>query len=260
MTTKSGAEGLDLHCIRSVHISEPYWQPVLIEQVIGRAVRTNSHIALPEKERNVDVFMYMATIASNMVQNIKNADVRTDVAKYNDGLGKKGKVVTSDEALYITSARKKVIADQVLQMIQDTAFDCTLTYGKNKIQQPNIVCLDYETRDRDDYLFTPSIEDTTDIVDIKQEYQVIDTYVKKIIAGKEYAISVQPAPNGKQYIYPVEILTRVRAPKPVGEIVSRNGKMVPALYKKKDAKSRKVKKTTKTAKKTTSNTKSKTKN
>ena len=252
MTTKSGAEGLDLHCIRSVHISEPYWQPVLIEQVIGRAVRTNSHIALPEKERNVDVFMYMATIPAEKVQNIKNADVRTDLAKYNDGLGKKGKVVTSDEALYITSARKKVIADQVLQMIQDTAFDCTLTYGKNKIQQPNIICLDYETRDRDDYLFTPSIEDTTDIVDIKQEYQVVDTYIKKIINNVEYAIAVQPAPNGKQYIYPVEILTRVRAPKPVGEIVSRNGKMIPALYKKKVVKSRKGKttksKTNKTSK------------
>jgi hypothetical protein len=231
MTTRSGAEGLDLHCIRSVHISEPYWQPVLIEQVIGRAVRTNSHIALPLSERNVDVFMYIADIPSHLIQNIKNVDVRTDVAKYNEGLDKKGKVVTSDEALYITSARKKIIADQVLQMIQDTAFDCTLTYGKNKLQQKNIVCLDYETKDRDDYLFTPSIDDTIDIVDIKQEYQVVDTYVKKMINGKEYAVAVQPSANGKQYIYPTEILSTVRAPKPVGELVSRNGRLVPALYK-----------------------------
>lgn len=30
MTTRTGAEGLDLKNIRNVHISEPYWQPVLI--------------------------------------------------------------------------------------------------------------------------------------------------------------------------------------------------------------------------------------
>jgi len=233
MTTKSGAEGLDLHCIRSVHISEPYWQPVLIEQVIGRAVRTNSHTALPLSERNVDVYIYMAVISSNMVQNIKNTDVRSDISKYNDGLNKKGKVVTSDEALYITSARKTVIANQVLQMIRDSAFDCTLTYGKNRIQQDNIVCLDYETKDRDDYLFTPSIDDTIDIIDVKQEYQVVDTYIKKIINNNEYAIAIQPSPNNKQYIYPIDILSKVRAPKPVGELVNKNGKLIPALYIKK---------------------------
>jgi hypothetical protein len=233
MTTRSGAEGLDLHCIRSVHITEPYWQPVLIEQVIGRAVRTNSHIALPPEERNVDVYTYLSVIPSQLVQNIKNPDVRSDLSKYNEGLNKKGKVITSDEFLYITSARKKIIADQVLQMIQDTAFDCTLTYGKNKIQQKNIVCLDYETKDREDYLFTPNIDDTIDIIDVKQEYQVVDSYIKKVIGGKEYAIAVQPAPNGKQYIYPIEILSKVRTPKPVGEIVSRNNKQIPALYKRK---------------------------
>jgi hypothetical protein len=127
-------------------------------------------------------------------------------------------------------------------MIQDTAFDCTLTYGKNKLQQKNIVCLDYETKDRDDYLFTPSIDDTIDIVDIKQEYQVVDKYARKTINSKEYAIAIQPSSNGKQYIYPIEILSTVRAPKPVGELVSRNGRLVPALYKKKSKNSRRHRK------------------
>lgn len=233
LTTRTGAEGLDLKCVRSVHVSEPYWQPVLIEQIIGRAVRTNSHIELPEKDRDVDVYIYMSTITPNMVQNIKNPDVRTDMAKYNEGLNKKGKVVTSDEALFILSARKKVVADQVLQMIKDTAFDCTLTYGINKIQSPDIVCLDYETKDRDDYLFTPSIDDTIDIIDIKQEYQIVDKYIKKTIKGVEYAIAINPSSNGKQYIYPITVLNTVRIPKPVGEIIKKDGKLLPALYKKK---------------------------
>ena len=242
MTTRTGAEGLDLKCVRSVHVSEPYWQPVLIEQVIGRAVRTNSHIDLPEKERDVDVYIYMSTITPNMVQNIKNPDVRTDVAKYNDGLNKKGKVVTSDEALYILSAKKKVVAEQVLQMIKDTAIDCSLTYGINKIQAPETVCLDYDTKDRDDYLFTPSISDTMDIIDVKQEYQVVDRYIKKTIKGKEYAIAIQPAPNGKQYIYPITVLNTVRVPKPLGELVVKEGRTIPALYKVKTKQSNKYRK------------------
>ena len=49
--------GLNLKNVRQVHIMEPYWQPVLIEQVIGRAVRTESHISLPKKDRNVEFFI-----------------------------------------------------------------------------------------------------------------------------------------------------------------------------------------------------------
>ena len=30
LTTRSGAEGLDLKHIRQIHIMEPYWQPILI--------------------------------------------------------------------------------------------------------------------------------------------------------------------------------------------------------------------------------------
>ena len=71
MITKTGAEGLNLKCVRSVHIMEPYWQPVLIEQIIGRAVRTESHIRLPPKDRNVEVFIYMMTFTPELVQNDK---------------------------------------------------------------------------------------------------------------------------------------------------------------------------------------------
>ena len=42
MTTRTGAEGISLMNVRQVHIMEPYWQPVLIDQVIGRARRMGS--------------------------------------------------------------------------------------------------------------------------------------------------------------------------------------------------------------------------
>lgn len=56
------SEGITLKNVRQIHIIEPAWNMSRLEQVIGRGIRTNSHIALPESERNVRVFRYVATI------------------------------------------------------------------------------------------------------------------------------------------------------------------------------------------------------
>jgi hypothetical protein len=58
LITKSGAEGINLKCVRQVHILEPYWNDVLIQQVIGRARRIKSHVSLPKEQQNVKVFNY----------------------------------------------------------------------------------------------------------------------------------------------------------------------------------------------------------
>lgn len=233
MTTKSGAEGLDLKHIRFVHITEPYWQPVLIEQVIGRAVRLDSHVRLPPAERNVSVYIYMASISPNSVPKLSYVDVRQDVAKYNDGLNKKGKVVSSDESLYITSARKKVITSELLGLIKDSAVDCTLNYADNIKDAPGLVCLDYETRDRDDYLFTPGLEDTMDIIDIKQELPVAEQYTKIMVKGAVYYYNTYPGADGKTYLYDDTLMSKTRKPKPVGIIVYQDGKMRIKLAKSK---------------------------
>ena len=34
MTTKTGAEGIDLHNVRQVHIIEPYWNPVVLSRFV----------------------------------------------------------------------------------------------------------------------------------------------------------------------------------------------------------------------------------
>ena len=35
----AGAEGISLTCVRQVHILEPYWNYVRVDQVFGRAIR-----------------------------------------------------------------------------------------------------------------------------------------------------------------------------------------------------------------------------
>ncbi len=233
MTTRTGAEGLDLKHIRSVHIMEPYWQPVLIEQVIGRAVRTGSHLRLKPEERNVSVYIYMSSIPKEKVTKISHVDVRQDYAKYNDGLGKKGKVVTSDEALFIMAEHKKVIVNQMLKLIKESAFDCSLNYKDNTIQSPGLVCLDYDTKNRDNYLFTPGIDDTMDIININQEYTIAQQLTKFSYKGETYYYNTIPTSDGKYYIYDESARTRARLPKPIGQMIISGDQKKYGFYKKK---------------------------
>jgi hypothetical protein len=54
-------EGVTLKAVRYVHVLEPYWNQSRLDQVIGRASRFCSHIGLPEDERDVKVYVYVAT-------------------------------------------------------------------------------------------------------------------------------------------------------------------------------------------------------
>ena len=50
-----------------VHLMEPYWHPVRLEQVIGRARRICSHQDLPEKDRNVTVNLYLMQFSESQL-------------------------------------------------------------------------------------------------------------------------------------------------------------------------------------------------
>lgn len=56
----AGAEGISLECVRQVHILEPYWNFVRIDQVFGRAIRMGSHKTLEPDKRNVEQFLYIS--------------------------------------------------------------------------------------------------------------------------------------------------------------------------------------------------------
>jgi len=60
--SSAGAEGISLWCVRQVHILEPFWNYVRIDQVLGRAIRMKSHEQLPKEERDVEQFLYLSTL------------------------------------------------------------------------------------------------------------------------------------------------------------------------------------------------------
>jgi hypothetical protein len=125
MITAAGAEGLSLQAVRQVHILEPYWNAVRVEQVIGRAVRANSHAKLPPAERVVDVFLYVMTFLESQ----KSFTIK----KQDDGN-------TTDEAIYKIATRKAAIIQQVLTAMQRAAFDCELHVEEHRKDMPGASC------------------------------------------------------------------------------------------------------------------------
>lgn len=76
--TKAGTEGIDLKGVRNVVLLDPAWSPSVIDQVIGRAVRFQSHSHLPLDQRHVDVYLMQLKephIDSNNLELSKSGDV-----------------------------------------------------------------------------------------------------------------------------------------------------------------------------------------
>jgi hypothetical protein len=60
LITSAGSESLDLKNTRFIHIMEPHWNESKINQIIGRAIRYDSHILLPIKNRNVSIIRWIS--------------------------------------------------------------------------------------------------------------------------------------------------------------------------------------------------------
>jgi hypothetical protein len=100
LLTLAGSEGIDLKGIRQVHIIDPWYNIFRIEQLIGRAVRTCSHKALPFRKRNVQIFLY----TTNTDDDIEQADLN----------------------LYRRSYAKMKQIGSISRVIKEHAIDCHL--------------------------------------------------------------------------------------------------------------------------------------
>lgn len=128
MITAAGAEGINLKNTRYVHIMEPYWHNVRLEQVVGRARRIKSHEDLPEEMRTVQVFLYMSVMSEMHKKDEKFKEIQVnDLSKLRENVP-----VTTDEYLYEISQMKQKINSQFLRIIKETAMDCHLYINKHK--------------------------------------------------------------------------------------------------------------------------------
>ena len=94
------SEGVDFKRIREVHMLEPWYNLNKCEQIIGRAVRTCSHIDLPKEDRNVTIFFHATTYDTN----IESVDLWT----------------------YRVAENKQKRITEVERVIKETSIDCNL--------------------------------------------------------------------------------------------------------------------------------------
>ena len=110
MISPAGSEGLSLKNTRQVHIMEPYWHEVRVNQMIGRAIRQCSHKDLPMNERHVDIFRYKS--------------VRSGIEKS-----------TTDKVIEDLARSKEGLIHAFLDALKEVAVDCTLFKSHNMMVQ-----------------------------------------------------------------------------------------------------------------------------
>jgi hypothetical protein len=186
MISASGAEGINLRNVRYVHIVEPYWHPVRIEQVVGRARRICSHQDLPAELRTVNVFLYLmvysqaqlkpltkdekaaadqeeALLASSDPKTV--VDVSNAALKYirvsrelreSDTSTKTGQPITTDESLYEIAKTKEAINSNILRCVKETAIDCAI-HAKAGSKE-TLKCFTFDNPENK-FAYTPNIQD-----------------------------------------------------------------------------------------------------
>jgi len=121
IVSKIGTEGIDFKRIREVHLLEPWFNMNRIEQIIGRAVRTCSHIDLPKEERNVTIYLHANQYAApaaptgggisvKVKKSIKTAPIEESI----------------DLRMYRISEHKQLGIADVERILKEASIDCPL--------------------------------------------------------------------------------------------------------------------------------------
>lgn len=182
MITASGAEGISLRNTRYVHVVEPYWHPVRMEQVIGRARRICSHEDLPKELRTVEVFLYLMTFSEKQLTSDESIELRLK-----DKGKKTERALTSDEALHEISNIKSDINGNILKAIKSSAMDCNL-HSRADSKEP-IVCYGISKPSIDKYSFYPALE--------REESDKVSNINKEKITWKAKEVTI----SGKKFAY-----------------------------------------------------------
>ena len=181
MITSSGSEGINLRNTRYVHITEPYWHPVRMEQVIGRARRICSHKDLPIELQSVEVFVYLMTFSKEQIDSDDSTELkRKDLSKRAPHIP-----LTSDEALYEISTIKEAINDQLTIAIKEAAIDCAV-YSRGSKEGLN--CVSFGEPNNTSFSYNPNMElDQSDVVAAINKDKITWTAVPVTIYGIKYA-------------------------------------------------------------------------
>ena len=188
----AGAEGISLTCVRQVHILEPYWNYIRIDQVFGRAIRMLSHKDLSPLERNVEQYLYLSVFPEGITivdiyKSISElgtwqipkieGDIQTTLFETNkeiyDSIQKIIRIktesinTTADQKLFNIMEKKNKLSTIVSDIIKESSVDCL----QNTRDDINIhqSCVQFDKKIIDETSYFPGITaETLNIVDKKQ--------------------------------------------------------------------------------------------
>jgi superfamily II DNA or RNA helicase len=162
LISPAGSEGISLRNVRQVHIMEPYWNEVRIEQLIGRAIRQCSHKDIPMDDRFVEIYRYNAISSENST--------------------------TTDQEIQELALEKSNLIGFFLQTIKEVAVDCELFKEHNMIDG-EYHCFKFNERSYFDQYVSPAYKD-----DIYYDKKIdngsgsVNSIIKKIKAIKIKAV------------------------------------------------------------------------
>ena len=134
MISPAGAEGISLRNTREVHIMEPYWNEVRIEQMVGRAIRYCSHRDLPLEERFVTIYRYISVRTNNKI--------------------------TTDQYINKKAFEKENLINSYLDAVKEAAIDCVLFQSQNMAMQ-SYKCFQFDQSSLFDKQIGPAYKDDT---------------------------------------------------------------------------------------------------
>mgnify|MGYP003335213451 CR=1 FL=1 len=195
MGTSASSQGINLQGITQVHIMEPYWNMVRNNQVIGRAVRINSHTHLPEDERKVYIYTYRMVLTREQQMDISS---KLDSSKESS---------STEEYVHRLAMQKEAINNKFSYLMKSGSVDCNLNYLVNIQSDPNLVCLDVPEA-AGPYLYYPDInQDPTDYEYIKNIKYETFVPAKKMINDTLYGYKAHI--NGKPILTQITYRGRI---------------------------------------------------
>lgn len=82
LVSPSGAEGLDLKGVTLQQLIDPHWNPEKMNQIFGRAVRFNSHAALPPEKRKVLIERYKSVQRPGFFSRLLGKKPKSSIDQY----------------------------------------------------------------------------------------------------------------------------------------------------------------------------------
>jgi hypothetical protein len=189
--SQSGAEGISLTCVRQVHILEPFWNNVRVDQVLGRAIRRNSHIGpdpnnpwLPKDQQNVEQYLYLSMFpegnnTKEIFKSIKELDwfISRDTEYVEDNFEQyllsnneklyvmiqnilnvktSSKSGTTDQMLFDIMERKFNINEKLNDIIKESSVDCI----KHTTDDPilNSKCIQFSDKLQEEMAYFPGLD------------------------------------------------------------------------------------------------------